>query len=97
MGKQRGFPEFWLQSRACVSSFSKNGCVLEYRLPQLGQSDLVTKPLAAGYLFDAVALPDVGRQHAVDQVAGRLAHSLAVRVGRTAGYWTSTVRNGEDI
>jgi formate dehydrogenase assembly factor FdhD len=44
-----------------------------------------------------VALPDVGRQHAVDQVAGRLAHSLAVRVGRTAGYWTSTVRNGEDI
>jgi hypothetical protein len=44
-----------------------------------------------------VALPDVGRQHAVDQGAGRLAHSLAVSVGRTADYWTSTVRNGEDI
>lgn len=77
----------------CVSSNSKNGRVLEYRRPQLGQSVLVTKPLAAGYLLDAMAQPDVGRQHAVDQGAGRLAHSLAVSDGRPADYRTATVRN----
>lgn len=54
-------------ARVYVSSRLENGLVLDYSLPQLGQSALVTKPLAAGNLFNAVAQPNVGRHHAVNQ------------------------------